>query len=405
VRIGVLCSRYPAVSHTFIQREVRALRALGAEVSTFAVRRASAQDVLSAADREELEDTHAILPAGAELPRAHLRALLRHPRAFAGTLLRALRLSPGTPRGTLWQLFYFAEAVSLWNELRRRGIRHVHVHFADVSSDVALLATDLGNRVDGGGWSWSLAMHGPAQLYGVRQHRLGAKVADAAFTACVSDHLRSQLMMVTDRGQWPSIHLVRTGVDPEVFRPNGGPRESARVLTVARLIPGKGIDVLLDALASLARRGVAAEADVVGDGPDREWLAARIRELGLDGRVRLLGAASQERVRELLAGATAFCLPSFSEGVPVVLMEAMAAGLPVVATRITGVPELVEEGRSGLLVPPGRADLLAHALERVLTAARAERDAMGAAGRARVEAGFDSARGARRLFELLDYAT
>jgi glycosyltransferase involved in cell wall biosynthesis len=405
VRLAVICSRYPAVSHTFIRREVRALRALGAEVSTFAVRRASPEDALSPADREELAATHAILPPGAELVRAHARALLRHPGAWTGTLLRALRLSPGTPRGTLWQLFYFAEAVSLWNELRRRGIRHVHAHFADVSSDVALLATDLGNRADGGGWSWSLTMHGPAQLHGVREHRLPAKVADAAFTACVSDHLRSQLMMVTPPERWPSLHLVRTGVDPELFRPNGRARGPNRVLTVARLVPGKGIDVLLGALARLNRRGLDVEADVAGDGPDRDRLAASIREHGLDGRVHLLGAVPPERVRQLLAGATVFCLPSFSEGVPVVLMEAMATGLPVVATRITGVPELVEDGRSGTLVPPGRADLLADALERVLGAAPAEREAMGAAGRARVEAEFDQARSAERLLELVRYAT
>jgi colanic acid/amylovoran biosynthesis glycosyltransferase len=405
VHLGVICSRYPAVSHTFIQREVRALRARGLKVSTFAVRRAARADALSSTDREELATTHAILPAGPELPRAHLRALLRHPRAWAGTLLRALRLTPGTPRGTLWQLFYFAEAVSLWNELRRRGIRHVHAHFADVASDVALLATDLGNRVDGGGWSWSLAVHGPAQLHGVRENRIAAKVRDADFVACVSDHLRSQLMMVADPVHWDSLHMVRTGVDPDLFRPNGDVAAPDRVLTVARLVPGKGLDVLVEAVARLRRRGVAVQAEIVGDGPDRDRLAGRIRELGLVERVRLVGPASQERVRELYSGATVFCLPSFSEGVPVVLMEAMATGLPVVATRITGIPELVEEGRSGFLVPPGRPDLLANSLERALRADPAERREMGAAGRARVEAEFNQAHSAERLLELLGYAT
>jgi glycosyltransferase involved in cell wall biosynthesis len=319
--------------------------------------------------------------------------------------MRALRLTPGTPRGTLWQLFYFAEAVSLWDELRRRGIRHVHAHFADVASDVALLATDLGNRADGGCWSWSLAVHGPAQLYGLRENRIRAKVADAAFVACVSDHLRSQLMLVADPAHWRSLHLVRTGVDTELFRPNGDAAAPNRILTVARLVPGKGIDLLLDALARLERRGVPADAAIVGDGPDRRRLAARVQELGLDGRVRLLGPASQDRIRELYAGAAVFCLPSLSEGVPVVLMEAMAMGLPVVATRITGVPELVEEDRSGFLVPPGRPDLLADALERALRAPAAERRAMGEAGRARVEADFSPARSAERLLELFDYAT
>src|SRR6185436_18348190 len=130
---------------------------------------------------------------------------------------------------------------------------------------------------------------------------------------CVSEHLRSRLMLLTPPERWPALHLVRTGVDPELFRPNGASPAPGRVLTVARLVPGKGIDVLVEALAELDRRGVAAELDVAGDGPDRDRLAEHIRARGLEGRMRLHGAASQERVRELLGRATAFCLPSLSE--------------------------------------------------------------------------------------------
>jgi colanic acid/amylovoran biosynthesis glycosyltransferase len=401
VRVAVICSRYPAVSHTFIHREVRALRAAGLQVDTFAVRRAEDGEVLSDGDREERAKTHALLPAGLELPRAHLRALIAHPLGWSGTLLRGLRLTPGTPRGTLWQLFYFAEAVMLWRELSRRGIRHVHAHFADVASDVALLATDLGNRIDGGGWSWSLALHGPAQLYGVRESRLPAKVADAAFVACVSDHLRSQLMIFTPPEHWLKLHVVRTGVDRGLFAEANGSARPGRVLTVARMVRGKGLDVLLDSLAILRARGVPAEAVLVGDGPERERLERRSRELGLSGQVQFTGAVGHDRIRDLYTAASVFCLPSFSEGIPVVLMEAMAIGLPVVASRITGVPELVEEGNSGLLVAPGRADQLADALGQVLGAGEEARRAMGAAGRRRVWEEFNHERGARRLVQLL----
>ena len=409
MRLAVICSRYPAVSHTFIQREVSALRALGARVDTFAVRRAAAGDALSPADRRELTSTYAILPAGFELARAHLCALLRHPLAWLGTLCRALRLTPGTPRGTLWQLFYFAEAVVLWRQLMRREIRHVHAHFANVASDVALLAVDIGNRIEGGGWTWSLAFHGPAQLYGVREHRVAAKVEDAAFVTCVSDHLRSQLMLITEPEHWSKLQLVRTGVDCELFAPNGRSAQPGRVLTVARLIRGKGLDVLLDALHLLERRGLAAELVIAGEGPDRSRLERRVRELGLEDRVRLAGAVGQDRIRDLYAEAQVFCLPSFSEGVPVVLMEAMAMGVPVVATRITGVPELVDEGRSGLLVPPGRPDALADSLARVLSADREQLRTMGAAGRRRVCDEFGYERSAERLLTLfassLGYST
>ena len=409
MRLAVICSRYPAVSHTFIEREVSALRARGARVDTFAVRRAKTSDALSPAARRELMSTYAILPAGLELPSAHLRALLRRPQAWLGTLGRALRLTPGTPRGTLWQLFYFAEAVVLWRELTRRDIRHVHAHFADVASDVALLAADLGNRIEGGGWSWSLAFHGPAQLYGVREHRVAAKVEDATLVSCVSDHLRSQLMLITEPEHWSKLHVVRTGVDCELFTPNGRSARPGRVLTVARLVRGKGLDVLLDALHLLERRDIDAELIIAGEGPDRARLEQRVGELALEDRVQLTGAVGQDRIRELYAEAQVFCLPSFSEGVPVVLMEAMAMGVPVVATRITGVPELVDEGRSGLLVPPGRPDALADSLARVLSADLEERRTMGAAGRSRVCQEFSADRSAERLLTLfgsnLSYST
>ena len=408
MRIAVICSRYPAVSHTFIQREVRALRAAGMEVDTFAIRRTRREEVLSDADRGEWKATYSILPPGAgDLFRAHAGALWRHPRAWLATLGRALSLTPGTPRGTLWQLFYFVEAVALWDQLRRRGIRHVHAHFADVASDVSMLATFLGNRADGGGGSWSLAFHGLAQLYGVREHRLPAKIDDAAFVVCVSDYLRSQLMMFVDRRQWAKLHVVRTAVDPGFYEPNGRPPGGPpRVLTVARLVQGKGVDVLLDALALLGSRGLRPEARLVGDGPERDRVASRAQELGLGERLALVGPLGQDEIREHYAVADVFCLPSFSEGVPVVLMEAMAMELPVVATRITGVPELVEEGRSGLLVPPGRADALADALERVLRAPAESRRAMGAAGRERVVAEFTPDRSAARLRELFEaYST
>jgi colanic acid/amylovoran biosynthesis glycosyltransferase len=408
VRVAVLCSRYPAVSHTFIQREVQALRREGVEVETFAIRRARPDEVLSEADRAEWAATYPILPPrAADLLRAHGRALRRHPRAWLATLGRALALTPGTPRGTLWQLFYFAEAVVLWDRVRRRGIRHVHAHFADVASDVALLATTLGNRAYVGGWTWSLGFHGPAQLYGVREHRVPAKIDDAAFVACVSDYLRSQLMMFVDPREWPKLHLVRTAVDPSSYAPDGRPRSNTgRVLTVARLVRGKGVDVLLDALAVLDRRGVRPEAMLVGDGPERDRIARRAQELGLDERVALVGAVGQDEMRDHFAAADVFCLPSFSEGVPVVLMEAMAMQLPVVATRVTGVPELVEHGRSGVLVPPGRADALADALEKVLRAPIARRREMGAAGRERVTAEFTPDRSAKRLRKLFEaYST
>jgi glycosyltransferase involved in cell wall biosynthesis len=403
VRIAYVCSRYPAVSHTFIQREVAALRGLHLDVDTVAIRRAEPGEVLSQADREEAEATYAILPvAPRDLARAHATALLRYPGAYRATLGRALELAPRGVRGRLWQLFYFGEAVVLWDRARRRGVGHLHAHFANVGSDVALLAAHLGRAAGAGPRSWSMTMHGSTEFYDVSAFRLPEKVKDASFVACVSDFTRSQLMLHAAEEHWHKLELVRCGVDPKGFpavaRNGGG--GALRVLVVGRLVSGKGFSLLLEALADVRARGHEVELEVVGEGPAGEALRARAAALGLEGRVRWLGAVGQDEIRRHYAEADAFCLPSFAEGVPVVLMEAMAMQLPVVATRIAGIPELIEDGVSGLLVAPARSDELADALTRLAESPELRHE-LGGAGREAVVGGYDAERWARRLAELL----
>lgn len=391
--LAYLTSRYPGVSHTFIQREVLALRAEGLEVHTFSVRRQDPSQLLSDLDREEDRRTTSLRPIGPlRLARHHLRALLASPGGYARTLAGTLRGSPGGARRALWQLFYFAQAIVLWDECRRHGLRHIHVHFANPAADVALAATQFGNAA-GAGWSWSFTMHGPTEFADVRAFRLADKARDAAFVVCISDFARSQLMAVLPEERWDRLEVVHCGVDPSQFRPPAdraarAPGAPLRVLCVGRLVPEKGEAVLVDALARLRDAGRAVEATFVGDGPSRAALEARVRALGLADRVTFTGAVGQSEIRGLYARADVFCLPSFAEGVPVVLMEAMAMELPVVTTRITGVPELISDGQDGLLVAPGRADALADALARIdddpQLAAR-----LGAAGRVTVSEAFN----------------
>jgi colanic acid/amylovoran biosynthesis glycosyltransferase len=403
VRIAYVCSRYPAVSHTFIQREVAALRGLGLDVDTVAIRRAAPEEVLSQADRDEARATYAILPARPwHLVRAHGAALLRYPSAYRTTLRRALALAPRGLRGRLWQLFYFGEAVVLWDRARRREVAHLHAHFANVGSDVALLAATLGREAASGPRSWSMTMHGSTEFYDVGAYRLAEKVRDARFVACVSDFTRSQLMLFAEEEQWPKLRLVRCGVDPSLFGEvsRDGADGRLRVLVVGRLVSGKGLSLLLDALADVAARGHDVALDVVGEGPAGDGLRGRAAALRLDGRVRWLGAVGQDEIRRHYAEADAFCLPSFAEGVPVVLMEAMATSLPVVATRIAGIPELIEDGESGLLVAPARSDELADALAR-LAGSPQLRAQLGRNGRRAVVEGYDAGRWARALADLL----
>jgi colanic acid/amylovoran biosynthesis glycosyltransferase len=408
MRIAYLASRYPAVSHTFIQREVAGLRDQGVTIDTFAIRRARPDEVLSRADEAEARAVYALLPVRVtHLLRAHLRALVRHPRAYRATLAEALRLAPAGARGALWQVFYFGESVLLWDRCRRTGAAHVHAHFANVGSDVALLATRLGREAGVGPRSWSLTMHGSTEFYDVPGFRLAEKARTAAFVACVSDFTRSQMMLFVEEEQWPKLALVRCGIDPAQFRPqdvvaarDGGP---VRVLTVGRLVGGKGFALLLDALHALVERGRDVALTVVGDGPSRTRLHAQAARLGIGDRIEWVGAIGQDEIRERYARADVFCLPSFAEGVPVVLMEAMAMEVPVVATNIAGIPELIADGASGLLVTAGRVDELANALQRLVDD-RDLRARLGRAGRDAVRNGYDVAHWTGALRTLLEAA-
>ena len=409
MRVAYVVSSYPAVSHTFIQREVVALRRLGIEIDTFSIRRSEPGELLSNADRAEFAGTFAILPPRlARLIGAHARALLTRPNRYARALALALHLGSVGSRDRLWQLFYFLEAVVLWDECRRRGIRRLHAHFGNVGADVAMLATELGGgRGPDREWSWSFTMHGQTELGELRRHRLAEKIERASLVVCISDFCRSQLMTVVDEAHWPKLRTVRCGVDVDAFRPaareptraRAGAARPLRILCVARLTPPKGQALLLEAIAELKRRGVPAEATLVGAGPARDSLEEQARALGIAPLVGLTGAVGQDEIRAHYAAADVFCLASFAEGLPVVLMEAMAMGLPVVATRITGTPELVEDGRSGLLVSPARSDELADALAE-LAAAPERAESMGRAGRKKVRAEFDLTRSAQALCEL-----
>lgn len=405
-RIGYLTAEYPKVSHTFIAREVTALRRAGVDVCTFSVRRTPDERLYSEEDRAAAEETFAILPVGpGRLLGAHRRAARAHPVAYARTLARALGLSAGGLRAGLWQLFYFAEAIVLWDECRRRNVVHVHAHFANVASAVAMLLAGYGAA---DGMTWSFTMHGPTEFDDVTRFALAEKIRSAAFVACISDYCRSQLMKLVEPEQWPRLRVVRCGLDaadmngaaPRSGAAHGGAPAPLRILSVGRMVPDKGQGLLLDAVAELDRRGVPVALTLVGDGPDRPALEARVERLGLGDRVTLAGALAHEEVADLYRRADVFCLPSFAEGLPVVLMEAMSHGLPVVATRIAGVAELVEDGVSGALVSAGRVDVLVDALRR-LAADPVLRSRLGAAGRARVRAEYDvddSARTLARLF-------
>jgi glycosyltransferase involved in cell wall biosynthesis len=407
VKLAYLTSAYPAISHTFILREVEALRRRGLDITTFSIRRAPAEQILSEADRAAAATTVPILPPRWGLLLAtHLGLLLRAPGAYFSTLRAALALAPPGLRGRLWQLFYFVEAVVLWKECRRRGIKHIHVHLANAAADLALIAARLGSALEGKEtWSWSFTMHGPTEFYDLRHFRLPEKVKEAAFVVCISDFARSQLMGLSDPEAWDRLHVVHVGIPVDQFTPlpnsngNGRPAPDPTILYVGRLVPEKGQAVLLEAVARMRDEGRDVRVKLAGEGELRPHLEELCQEAGIDDRVTFLGPVSQERIRDLYAEAAIFCLPSFAEGVPVVLMEAMAMGLPVVTTRIAGIPELVEDGVGGVVVAPGRADELAGRLAALLDDPE-RRSELGSGGRRKVLAEFDAEGSAARMHDL-----
>jgi glycosyltransferase involved in cell wall biosynthesis len=401
VRIAYFCSAYPAISHTFILREVEALRRLGTQITTFSIRRTPPDQLLAESDRAAAETTVTILPFRWRQLRAHLALALRAPRAYLSTLRLALGLAPPGVRGRLWQLFYFLEAVVLWRECGKRDIRHIHVHLANAAADIAMLASEIGSAVEPRKpWSWSFTMHGPTEFYDLRHFRLAEKVRSASFVVCISDFARSQLMGLSDPDTWERLHVVHVGIPVEQFTPTGAAKNgnggAPTILYIGRLVPEKGQAVLLEAVAELAARGSEVELALAGEGQQRAGLERAATRLGIEERVTFLGAVGQEELRGLYEGASVFCLPSFAEGVPVVLMEAMAMGLPVVTTRIAGIPELIEDGHSGILVAPGRADELADSLAGLLEDGELHRR-LAANGRQAVASGFDSEATAAQL--------
>ncbi|HVX84436.1 MAG TPA: glycosyltransferase family 4 protein [Phycisphaerae bacterium] len=387
MRIGYVVSRYPAVSHTFILREVVGLRRLGWEVVTVSVRAAARGDLLTEADRAEATSTRVLVPRG---PLAGLRVLTAVVATLCGSPARFFRAAktawglhrPGF-KGTLWAFFYFLEALILHRLCVRQNLRHLHAHFANVASDVSMIAAVLN------GGTFSFTMHGPTEFFDIPGHRLAEKARAATAIFCISDFARSQLMGLLPPGEWGKLHVVHCGVDPGQFataraaRVVGAPME---LLCVARLAPVKGHAILLHALHELVQRGAEARLTLVGDGPLRGDLERLAGELRVSDRVKFMGSVGQDVIHQLYAAADVFVLPSFAEGVPVVLMEAMAAGCPVVATRIAGIPELIERGVTGMLVTPGRPDLLADAILGVrANPAAAERMVEGAREKIRLE--------------------
>lgn len=396
--MAYIMSRFPKLTETFVLDEMLELERRGVEVEVLPLWREREGRVHPEA-RALVERAYYTPTLDAAIVRDNLRCLLSAPAAYLGALATLLRANLGSLRFLAGALAIFPKACHFALRVRALGARHVHAHFASHPAAAAFVVGRLS------GVPWSFTAHG-SDLHR-EQSMLREKVAEARFAVTISEYNRRFMLERVGEAAAPRVHVIHCGVDPEAFprrRPGSG--LELALACVGTLHAVKGQRFLLDACAELSTRGVAWRCHLVGDGPDRRALEARALRLGIAERVVFHGSCEREEVRDLLGRVDVGVAPSVPtsdgrrEGIPVALMEAAAVGLPLVASRLSGIPELVREGETGLLVPPGDARALARALER-LAADAGLRERLGAAARERVEAEFGLAEGVARLEGLM----
>lgn len=377
--IAYFINQYPKVSHSFIRREILALERQGFDVQRIALRGWN-EAVADPEDQGEKSRTQYVLQGGLlPLVWAVLRTLLKAPARFWNALCLAVKVSRQADRSLTYHLVYLAEACRMLPWLQLRGARHVHAHFGTNSTEVVMLVHALG------GPEYSFTVHGPEEFDKPQFIHLGEKIRRSKFVVAISSFGRSQLYRWVEHTQWPKVQVVHCGLEAAFH--NGiavDPPDVPRLVCVGRLCEQKGQLLLVQALAVLQARGVVCELVLAGDGEMRPEVEALIAQHQLQHQVRITGWISGAQVRAELLAARAMVLPSFAEGLPVVIMEAMALRRPVLTTAVAGIPELVSQGEVGWLFAAGAVDELADAMAQCLATPTAQLTAMGAAAHQRV---------------------
>ena len=378
LRLAYFINQYPKVSHSFIRREILALERQGHDVLRLALRGWDAE-IVDADDISERDKTTYVLRGGIfPLIVAYARVFIGAPRKFLRAFMLAVRLSHKAERALPYHLIYLAEACRILPLLKSFGTMHVHAHFGTNSAEVVMLAHVLG------GPSFSFTVHGPEEFDKAQALYLREKICHAEFVVAISSYGRSQLFRWAEYRHWHKIKVVHCGLEQNFH--NLAPVTSSgmpRMVCVGRLCEQKGQLLLIEALARLKARNIAFEMVLAGDGEMRGEIETLIANLGLEDRVSITGWISSERVRAEILAARALVLPSFAEGLPVVIMEAMALRRPVLTTYVAGIPELVIPGENGWLFPAGDIEALASTMEDLLSRTPKELELMGAAAHAR----------------------
>ncbi len=393
-RIAYLMNSYPMISTTFIRREIEAHERRGMEIKRYAIRHWEGE-LVDPLDIAEADRTDYILSGNAGgLIAVFFRELISRPRGVIRALGPWLSLLKKARGGLVRHAAYLMEAASFRQRAEADKIEHVHVHFGTNAAAVALLARIMG------GPTYSFTVHGPDELTDAPLLDFPAKIEHASFVAAITNFCKSQLIRFSSIKAADKIEIVHCGLELRDFEVSPPP-DNQTFVCVGRLCPQKGQAQLPAVAAALRGEFPNLKIILVGDGESRAEIESEISRLGVCENVVIKGWMENAKVREQVKSARAFLLPSFAEGLPVVIMEALALGRPVISTYIAGIPELVDEG-CGWIVPAGDEDALIRVMGDALRSSPERLAALGSEGRKRIEQSHDVDKEAAKLGQLFE---
>jgi glycosyltransferase involved in cell wall biosynthesis len=396
-------SRFPAITETFILREMIEMERQGQTVRLVPMLKDS-PPVLHEAAKPWVPRALFTWYVSPAIVAANLRTLVRRPLKYVSLLARLIAGTILSPKMFVRTVAVFPKSIYLAEQLQKEGLRHLHAHYATHPSTMTLIISELTDI------TFSFTVH--AHDIQLDQSLLRWKMRETRFVRSISDFNKRFLEKLYPEESRGKISVIHVGIEPEMYETTGAritpePNAIPRLLCVAAHRPYKGIAYLIEACRILRDQGVRFQCDVVGQGPDTALLQAMVDEKGVGDVFRLVGPRAQEEVTKMMAEATLFVLASIvapdgqMEGIPVALMEAMATGRAVVSTSISGIPELVENGVHGLLVPHSDSIALAEAIKSLLNDPQRARE-MGIRGQQKIRAEFVLSDCVRRLLELID---
>lgn len=394
-RIAYFINQYPKVSHSFIRREIQALEALGLTVQRIAIRGWD-EKLVDSDDIREREQTQFVLKEGGlNILLSLIKTMLLSPLRFFSALKLAFKMGWHAERPLPYHFIYLAEACQIVPWMKDFGASHVHAHFGTNSTEVVMLANILG------GPPYSFTVHGPEEFDKPVFLGLSEKIKRSAFVVAISSYGKSQLFRWIAHELWPKVKIVHCGLEKSFYNITPSPvTANSRLVCVGRLCEQKGQLLLIEAVNCLAQKGIKFELVLAGDGEMRPEIERMISAYGLKDSIQITGWISSQQVREEILNSCCLVLPSFAEGLPVVIMEAMALRRPVISTYVAGIPELVIPKTNGWLVPAGSVSELVDAMEDMLSKSSAELATMGDAAYLRVTERHTIDTEAKKLAEL-----